>query len=114
MGMYQEKQLKVNYILNAWRATQYGQNEINQSVVDILKRNQRAGDCNRLIASIENVLETAYQVKNVTEAISRRDITSVRDAKTSETEKVDATSYVGVWKRSTDDAVIVCSLISTR
>ena len=34
-------------------------------MVDILKRNQRAGDCNRLIASIENVLETGNGNSNI-------------------------------------------------
>ena len=41
-----------------WRATQYGQDQLLQSFIDVLKNNQRAGDCNRLIYTMENIVKT--------------------------------------------------------
>ena len=46
---------QVSALLSWWRGTQANQNELSQSLVSILQKNQRAGDCNRLIGAIESV-----------------------------------------------------------
>ena len=46
---------QVSALLNWWRGTQANQNELSQSLVTILRKNQRAEDCNRLICAIENI-----------------------------------------------------------
>ena len=46
---------QVSALLNWWRGTQTNQNELSQSLVTILQKNQRAGDCNRLIGAIKNI-----------------------------------------------------------
>ena len=46
---------QVSALLNWWRGTQTNQNQLSQSLVTLLQKNQRAGDCNRLIGAIENI-----------------------------------------------------------
>ena len=40
--------------MNAWRATQSDQTQLQKSFIDQIKSNQQGEDCNRLIAAIEN------------------------------------------------------------
>ena len=50
--------------MNLWRGKQADQEQLCQSFIEVLKNNQRNGDCNRLIGSIENTVETKSLVEN--------------------------------------------------
>ena len=50
--------------MNLWRGKQADQEQLCQSFIAVLKNNQRNGDCNRLISSIENTVETKSLVEN--------------------------------------------------
>ena len=46
---------QVAFILNAWRATRTDQQHLGESLIEMLKKNQVEGDCNRLIAGLQNL-----------------------------------------------------------
>ena len=54
-------------MLEKWRSKQSDQEQLCQSFIAVLKNNQRHGDCNRLISSIENTVKTKSLVENTPE-----------------------------------------------
>ena len=53
---------QVSYLLNAWRATQSDQTQLQKSFVGKIKSNQQGEDCNRLIAAIENAVHKGNSI----------------------------------------------------